>query len=406
MYDFIKKLCHKLCHNLFEQSSQNCITQFSLKEKLKFLILSSTELYVKISREIEAFCKIDRNHFWIIAYRYVENKIDFSCQRCNKPNLCREYILSRIITHIKAFDSKKESVVFQKVRSNLKEKSLPKTSSNNTQEVIFYYTQKILLRYNEKPIKFYEAEAIIENIMNQVADKEIKKTLKYRLEKYRLYRSSIVLKDFLEDNSKAGELALFELLEEEKFKNYINRVIESRFIDFVRSKSYTAEIERESEATNESLKEDEVEEIEELLKYLSAEERLLYKLQYGIALNNREFLTIIYRFETMIEELIEEFEPKEKLYIKFSLHYKLEKDSKHFDILGDIDAVETSISKKVLNYREKLLENSYSRDEVVIKLIYHEALSAKELGELFSLTTKQIYKKIENITKKLRKVEQ
>ena len=40
-------------------------------------------------------------------------------------------------------------------------------------------------------------------------------------------------------------------------------------------------------------------------------------------------------------------------------------------------------------------------EEIYIKLIYSEALSAKEMALIFNLSSKQIDKKVENIKKKL-----
>jgi len=324
------------------------------------MFLSSTEHYVKTHREIENFCAVHKKRFWIDYYQLTQKKIAFICKKSKKEALCEEYILDRIIRHIKAFDFEQESEVFGAVRQLLLNKKLNKSYNKNTQEVINHYHNKILKRYENDSF----------------------------------------------EGHKRREDVLMEILEEEKFKNYINRVVESRFIDFVRSKSYTSEYEEQSETiTDERENIDYNEEIEALLSTLDEEDRVIYKLKYGIKLDNQEFLTLSYKFKTsLLEGLIEMFNSSEKLYIKLLIEYGLERDSNHFDILEDIDKIDASISQKIKNYREKLFANSYSRDEdeVVIKLIYREPLSAKELGELFKLTDKQIYKKIEKITKKLK----
>ena len=414
MYNFIENLCKKLCYNLFNESPQNCSNHIKFKEKLLFLFKPSTELKVKINRQINQFCHVHKNRFWIIYYRLTENKIDFSCKKCHKHTLCQAYILKRIIKHIKSFNSNQESVVFQAVRERLKKCSLSSTLDKESQEVITHYESKIHKLYREKIFAIHTGTALVENILSKMEKTSLQQKIEERLQRYKLYASPFVLQTLFEEesphkeNKELLEKSLLELLEREKFLNYIKTPIESRYIDFVRSKSYTQEnelheeVECSEEESNSSLEE---EEIAELLKVLSNEQKMLYKLRYGFRLDNREFLTISYKFKELQKELMECFNSTEKLYIKFSIHYALEKDSKHFDILGDIREIQTNISKKLLNYREKLLAQSYreGKEEIVLKLVYNEALSAKELSSLFGMTDKQIHKKIENIKKKLKR---
>jgi ABC-type antimicrobial peptide transport system permease subunit len=146
--------------------------------------------------------------------------------------------------------------------------------------------------------------------------------------------------------------------------------------------------------------------IEALLESLSTEEQIFYKLKYGIKLDNREFLSISYHFETIKKDLIEVLTSEERLYIKFIIHYNLEEKSEHFSIFQNLSLIKISISEKILNYKENLSTHSYEEEgykEMVVKLIYSEPLTAKEIGELFSFTDKQVHKKIEKISKKLKK---
>jgi DNA-directed RNA polymerase specialized sigma subunit len=138
-----------------------------------------------------------------------------------------------------------------------------------------------------------------------------------------------------------------------------------------------------------------------------SEDRLLYKLKHGLKLNSREFLTIGSNLEPISSEFTALFNSKERLYIKFSLHHKLEDDSEHFKILGELESIKMSISEKILNYRKKLEAYSYIEgvmDEIAIKLIYTEPLSVKEVGKVVNLSEKQVYKKIAKIKEKLKEM--
>jgi len=405
MYEFIKKLCHKTCYNFFNSSSEQCLIQINFKQKLSFLLYPSSEKKVKINRQINQFCKLHKNRFWMLYYRVTELKINFQCQKCYKYELCQSYILKRIIKHIKAFDSKQESVIFIELRKSLLNKNAHR-DNNNSKEVVKHYHQKIINLYHKKILDNTTATALLENILYKIDDKKLKFSIEQKLERYRIYNASVVLSDIIQNNQKVKEIALLELLEREKFLNYIKSPIESRFIDFVRSKIYIDEQEENSDEIKSEETEIKMDEnIEFLLKKLSNEEKILYKLKYAIKLDNREFLTLSYRFKPIQKELMELFTSEEKLYIKFKIHYNLEDSSEHFSFFKNLPLINASISKKVLNYREKLSAHSYKeeQEEIVIKLIYTEPLTAKEIGELFNFTDKQIHKKIENIRKKLKK---
>jgi DNA-directed RNA polymerase specialized sigma24 family protein len=414
MLDFINSICQKLCQNLFDESSHACVKQIKLKEKIHFILSPSTELKIKINRQINHLCAVHKNRFWILYYRLTEKKIDFTCKQCHKYSLCQAYILQRILKHIKAFNSQQESIVFKVLKKKLTQKASNIQLTKESQEIVSYYEAKIHKTYEEKTFDIHTGTALVQNVLTQIKNLSLQLHLEERLAHYKLYDASFVLKVLLEEENPyqeelflLKETMLLELLEREKFLNYIKSPIKSRYIDFVRSKPYTNE-NRLEEETSSFIEEKkhvlEKETLEEFLNILSNEQKLLYKLRYGLKLNNREFLTISPKFQTLYEELIDCFDSTEKLYIKFSIHYNLEEDSEHFQILGDLPSIKNSISTKLLKYREKLLAQSYKegKDEIVLKLVYSEALNAKELSSLFDLSDKQIHKKIENIKKKLK----
>lgn len=416
MYNFIKKVCNKLCNNLFEESSKSCILNVKFKEKLLLLITPSTELKIKINRKVNSFCRTHQNRFWIIYYRLSEKKIIFSCQKCYKEALCQAYISSRIVKHIKRFNIKQESIVFQGVRKNLIENREIALAKNSSEEIINHYTKKILKIYQTKSFDINSGSALIENSLEKIEDKSIKERIENKLKRYKSYQATIILKDILSQTVDSREilkikpLILIELLHQEKFLHYIEAPIQSRLIDFTRSKDYTNQVEERQEITHSQQEEsyfDTDEEIEKLLALFLPEDRIVYKLKQGLKLNNREFLTIGVNLKIVQDDFITLFNSKEKLYIKFSLHHKLDDNSEHFNILGDIKRIKESISQKILNYRKKLQTYSYidrDMDEMVIKLIYSEPLSVKELTKVIPLTEKQIYKKIAKIREKLKEM--
>ena len=420
MYELIKKLCTK-CKCYFENTESACISSIHIQDKLSLLLKPSTKLEIKITRKIQSFCHSTKNHFWILYYRMSQSKIYFICRKCNKNNLCEEYILSRIIKHLKAFDINKESNVFKKVREELtknKLKTIDLSSSylglkssipkldKNSKEVVTHYINKIRDEYSCKAFDFESAVALIENASLEQDDK-IKILIEKRLYRYKIYKAPIVLKDLiceaLDSDKELKTPALIELLNKEKFVHYIRQVIESRFIDFTRSSKYKnemiEEIKKSKQNSNNS------EDIDIILEPLSNEQKIIYKLKYAIPLDNREFLYITHKMNYLDNSLVDSFSPSEKLYIKFSVHYEIKDDSTHFSMI-DVQKIKASISKKISLYRETIASNSYieNKEEIYIKLIYTEPLSAKEIGIVFNLTSKQIDKKVENIKKRLKRL--
>ena len=409
MFKLVKTLCSKICKNYFENSEESCLSAVTFQDRLYLMLKPSTLLDVKITRQIQNFCQINQNRFWNLYYRISESKIYFSCNRCNKNDLCREYILDRIIRYIKRFDITQESKVFKQVRANLISSEREFALDRESKEIVTHYTKKITKEYREKSFDFDTGEALISNVILQMKNSEIQYLVEKRIRKYRVYKSPIVLKDLI-DESLADDKAivkptLIELLHKEKFKTYIRQSIDSRFKDFVKSKSYINEIIEEIEPTK--IADGNRVDIETLLNGLSNEQKIIYKLKNAIRLDNREFLNISYRLNYLDSSLPDSLTPDEKLYIKFSVHYEIADNSSHFSMI-DVSKVKESISQKISDYRGKLQSHSYieKQEEIFIKLIYSEPLSAKEMGVVFNLSSKQINKKVENIKKRLQKLEQ
>ena len=405
MYKLVKILCAK-CKNFFENSESFCISSVTIQDKLSLLLRPSTQLEVKITRKVQSFCDVTKNRFWILYYRITQSKIYFSCNKCNKSSLCQEYILSRIIKHIKAFDTTKESKVFKKVRAKLTSNSNQIEFDRNSQEVVNHYITKITKEYSNRAFDFESGVTLIENAyLGQ--DREIKNLIEKRVKRYRLYKAPIVLKDLiyeaLDSDKELKEPIFIELLHKEKFVTYIRQVIESRFIDFTRSPKYKIEDIKDVENNIDS--NTSADNLDSILEPLSNEQKIIYKLKYAIRLDNREFLHITYKMNYLDSSFIKEFTPSEKLYIKFSVQYEIDDDSEHFSMIN-VKEVKESISKKISAYRESLYTHSYidGKEEIFIKLIYTEPLSAKEMGVVFNLTSKQIDKKVENIKKRLKRL--
>ena len=409
MSNLIQTLCTQ-CKKYFKNSVKSCISTIPFHERMALLLKPSTHLEVKITRKIQNFCDVSKNRFWMLYYRLSEKKICFRCDKNHKSNLCEEYIMSRIIKYIQAFDREKESTVFTQVRAELREKQSVKLD-RQSQEVVTHYIKKITEQYEKKAFDFESGLALIESAILKQEDL-IKISIEKRVQRYRVYHAPIVLKDLicesLSSDKELKESTLIELLHKEKFENYIRRVIESRFIDFTRSSKYHKESIEDTEIpiTTQTNSSNNYDDIENILKLLSTEQQIIYKLKYAIRLNNREFLTIIYKLNYLDKRLLDRFTPEERLYIKFSVYYEIGDNSSHLSMI-DVTKIKASILKKISNYREKLQSHSYieTQEEIFIKLIYTEPLSAKEMGVVFDLTSKQIDKKVENIKKRLMKLE-
>jgi len=407
VFNIIKNLCAK-CRHYFDNSESLCISNFSKQDRLS-LIFSSTLLQIKITRRVKVFCRKNENRFWILYYRISQTKISFKCKECHKSAFCQEYIIDRLLKHIKRFDIEQESDVFKVVRANLTNSQTSIRLDTNAKEVATHYTKKITDEYREGEIDFDTGIALIESAVAEMED-EIKTSIEDRIQRYRLYQSPIILKDLicesLPNDTVVKEPILIELLHKEKFVNYIRQVIESRFIDFVKSKQYRDEILSEDEPIEPSSTDSSTKERDVLLEPLSNEDKILYKLKYAIPLDDREFLSVTYRLCSDHKFLSDEFSPDEKFYIKLSIQYQLDDDSPHFNMI-DVPQTKASISQKILDYRENLKSNSYIEDkeEIFIKLIYAEPLSAKEMGVVLGFTSKQISKKVESMKKRLNRVE-
>ena len=351
----------------------------------------------------------------MIYYHITQSKIFFSCQRCQgKSDLCEGYIFERIIRHIKAFDVKQESNVFKQVRANLLNQDNQLELDTNAKEIVVNYNNKIIKEYEEKSLNFDIASTLIENAILEM-EEDIQKLVDKKIARYKAYTSPIVLKDFIfqslnykkNETVRLQKLILIELLNKEKFNTYIRPIVESRFIDFVRSKQYKDEMEEDIKGEDALIDTNRVTENYKInLNVLSNEQKMLYKLKHAIRLDNREFLTITYKLNYLDTSILDSFTPEEKLYLKFSISYEVMDDSTHFSMF-DVKSINKSISKKISEYREKLQSHSYKeeQEEIFIKLIYTEPLSAKEMGIVFNLTSKQIDKKVENIKKRLLKLE-
>ena len=414
MSQFLKKLCHQLCSNLFDNSVEYCQSKIPLKNKLLLFTHLSTEEKVNINRKINGFCRLNKNRFWVIYYRLTEKKIDFSCKKCNKFEGCQNYILKRIIKYIKAFDSKQESNIFKEVRKVLltKESIQIDNFKENERDIIRFYIKKINRSYKEKSFDLQTAIALTENILIEMDDRAISIIIKERLQRYQLYGSPIILQNLFIENSqeelKLKDTSMLELLTQEKFVNYIKKPLNSRYIDFLRSSEFIKEINKEVEENRINTPEIEYNLVDEHLKSLSNRDRILYKLRYGFRLSTQEFLHVSENFNSIKDNLSKIFNTTEKLYLKFLIHYNLDEESKHFTIFHKREEIKESIVKKLSKYREEMVSNSYrggELEELAVKLIYNEPLKAKELGKLLGFTDKEIYKEIEKIKKRLKKLE-
>lgn len=438
MLSWIKERCASLCKNLFNDSSDNCLSHISLKQKLLLLTQNSTLLKVRLTRQIQRFCHIRSNRFWKVYYTICKSKIGFTCQQCSKTILCQEYMLNKIIKHIKEYKHEKVSIVFEKVQENLitidnhyqqqehslddiTQKVIIQNYNNQTQEVINHYTHKIVKEYQYKGFTFDIASAMIENIISDISNSEVRKVVEQQLlisskKQQPIILEKFVLSSFNDNKEKATQLllpTLIELYHKEKFTDYVKHPIKSRYLDFLKSKTYKAEMTFEDEPLDDSdtfLDKYEEEELLYLLTYLANEEKVILKLRHAMALNNQEFLTIAHQLKEVNADFIDMFTNDELFYIQLSVHHGLDETSNHYhSILGDLEKIKQSISKKISNYRENFTPKSYdtnsTQEEIMLKLIYTEPLSAQEIGFLFGLTNNEVYRSLEKSKRKLQKLE-
>ncbi len=414
--NFIKILCDNECKKYFESSKTHAYEK--VKKALPSPLFSDkvfeTKLQIKTARIaspiIDQINAIDKNRFWILYYRLSEELIGIKCNQSNlsendKMN-CREYILDRAMVRIRDFDADYESLPFQETRANIvqigehyrdmkeiKLEIVPK-QLKYSRSVVENYTKKILRQYTQKSTDSKSIRAIIENALLSIEAHNIKT---YQKEGESGYLEKELHRHFNQDKNEIDlllEPVLIELLHQEKFFNFIyNHFIHSRFIDFIRTikDPSTLSTDDPMEPIDETRLLEEI--LEDYLDLIPPETQLILRLKIGEKLNNRDFIKLIYRFDCQEIDLLEHFENDEILEIKFYAR-------------NDI-AISLKTNKKISKVREKIKAHSYidreenTKREILIKLIFSEAMSAKEIGVILGYSDKQIYKRIEQVKKKI-----
>ncbi len=394
--EFIKNMSYGECNEYFQSSKKRAIEQ--IKASLSPDIFSQNfnrELQIEIARVASPIIKkintIDKNRFWIIYYRLSERLISLKCSECKSSNqslMCEEYILDRVMQYIKKFDIDVESTPFQEVRAFIKSGDYEQTRAGATGN----YIKKIFKRYSQESIDSDTADAIIENAMVAI-DENIISQKDFSEEKINLKNE--ISKRLNHDKGKISTLLyslLIELLHEEKFFNYINNyVIKNRFIDFIRQWRDSI-----NPPTPEPPSQPPIELEEILANYLDIipeDTKLILRLKIGERLNNRDFIKVAYLFDYREIDIFENFTYDEHFEIKLYAR-------------NDID-ISLDTDRKISKVREKLKANSYIDIEddkkrvTLLKLIFSEEMNAKEIGMLLDYSEKQVYKKIENIKKKI-----
>lgn len=402
--DALRGLCRQFCANSFENSEASCIAEHenSVNDA------SKTSEKIAFSRRIQAFCQTHQNRFWILYYRVAEKKTASECRKCgSQTDRCRDYVLERIVKHIKAFDISRESEVYTQVRQALSE-------GTQSEGVVRGYVERIRAGYETAHHDVQTGAVLVENALQPYGDKGFAVHINKSLDHHRTYGNYIILQKLValslgEDETAQMQVraALYEeLLHLEKFHTYIKSPITSRMIDFSRVKGHEPVL---SDTLDEHAVDEENEEGQsELLRLLDEEAALLYKLKYGFKLDNHEFVEIIIRLDYENTQVIETLSHEERFYIQLVTKYGLKDDSEYLRSY-DIKALERSIGQKISAQREKLLSHSYNtqeakgKEELYFKLLYSEPLSSAEMGALFGLSAKQIDKKIENGKNKIRK---
>ncbi len=395
--EFIEHICDGECTEYFLSSKKRAIKQ--IKTTLSSEIFSKNldrELEVEIARVASPIIKkintIDKNRFWVIYYRLAEKLISLKCNECKSSNqslMCEEYILDRIMQHIKRFDIDVESTPFQEVREFIEKGDYEQKRAGVTGN----YIRKIFKRYNQKSIDSDTANALIENAMVAI-DKEVVPQKDFS---EKIILKNEISKRLNHDQGKISTLLyslLIELLYEEKFFNYANNhVIPKRFIDFIRYWKFRGSEPLPLEPPSKPIKLEEI--LADYLDIIPEDTKLILRLKIGERLNNRDFIKVAYLFDYREIDIFENFTDEEYLAIKLYARNNIEFSSK--------------IDKKISEVREKLEANSYIDIEddkkrvTLLKLIFSEEMKAKEIGMLLGYSDKQVNKKIENIKKKINK---
>jgi len=409
MGDFIintvRKFCHAICVNTFENSETSCIDSHS---RQTYQPADQTLAQIELQKSIHQYCQTHKNRFWVLYYPLAEQEIKYKCWKCHsQEDKCRDYILDRVVKHIKSFDTSYESLVFSELREYMIHGIEPEVNTN----LVHQYTAKINHYYAHKNIDIHRAIALLDNALQSCNTAE-KDALFQIVDTYKTYQVAVKLKElcmsvFKNDETKEKEYyacIVEELILQEQFLSFIKKAIHSRFIDFTRSKAYELVV---SDDIEEQMSAMEEEYDDSLLEHLNEEQMLLSKLKYGFKLDNKEFVTVIVKLNYQDIDLLKDLTSEEKFYIKLVTKYALKDDSeqlKHFDVR----ALQNSIHAKISKEREKLQSHSYGdceesdQKEIYLKLLYAESMSSKEIGLIFDLTAKQIDKKIENSKKKLK----
>lgn len=408
--EMVKTLCRTLCANTFEKSEAQCLEKFA--NVPPSTLHDSVHYAIGIKKELQHFCKTHKNRFWILYYRYAEEKTLSECRRCGaQADRCHDYILDRILKHIKAFDVMRESEVFGQVRQCLLGEPHEAQS-----DIVRHYTVKIKKTYTQKATPCDEAEALFENAFETCDEMERLGRLRRIVSGYRTYGSSIVLEELLaqtaaytaEAEKRLRPCIYNELIHQEKFRAYISKPIRDRLIDFTRSRAYTEVVSDEIEIYQSAQTDEADFDSGEWIDLLSEEQALIYRLKYGFELDNRAFLTVVNRLDYKDADLISVLSNEERFFIQMVSKYALEDDSEYFAHM-DVPAIKASIERKIAKQRESAYRKSYSdysdseKKEIYLKLLYKEPLSAKEIGMIFGLSAKQVDKKIENSKKKIKR---
>ena len=139
------------------------------------------------------------------------------------------------------------------------------------------------------------------------------------------------------------------------------------------------------------------------LSLLTEEQYIAYVLKYALPLDDEVLTKIMlllnYNDATFVDMLTNE----EKFYIRLRSKHKLKKGDIKFREF-DEDALEKSISSKLLEEREKMNTPEYNdKKGIYFKLLYRETMSSKEVALILGRTAKQVDKLIENGKNKLKK---